>query len=152
MKIKKSGKGIVDISLKQETLRRAVATGEIHFDRKAFALLMKQGSPKGDVIEIAKVAGLMASKQTPSILPLCHPINLEKVAVTITPNKTKYYLTITVEVCCHGKTGVEMEALTAVSVAALCVYDMMKWAGQGMVIKNIQLQTKTGGKSGDYQR
>ena len=144
--------GMVDISDKAVTKRRALATATITFEKKAFGLFLKQGSPKGDVLETAKIAGIMAAKQTPSVLPLCHPLVLDKVKVTFEIQKSKRALTAAVEVISTGKTGVEMEALTAAAVVCLTVYDMMKWAGQGMTISKVQLIHKSGGKSGTYER
>jgi len=143
---------MVDISGKAVTKRRAVATATITFERSAFEVFIKQGSPKGDVLETAKIAGIMAAKSTPSILPLCHPLALDKVKVTFEIIKAKRAVVATVEVVSTGKTGVEMEALTAASAACLTIYDMMKWAGQTMTISNVQLLHKSGGKSGTFER
>ena len=143
--------GMVDISDKAVTKRRAVATAVISFEKKAFELFIKQGSPKGNVLETAKIAGIMAAKSTPSILPLCHPLALDKVKVDFEIKKSQYTIVSTAEVVSTGKTGVEMEALTAVSVACLTIYDMMKWAGQSMMISDVKLVHKSGGKSGVYE-
>ncbi|MBI4309115.1 MAG: cyclic pyranopterin monophosphate synthase MoaC [Candidatus Omnitrophica bacterium] len=144
--------GMADISGKDITVRRAVAEGTIEFKAKAFKALMDNQSPKGNVFETAKIAGIMAAKSTPSIIPLCHPLNLEKVKVLFEPAKAKNAVRVTAEVLCAGKTGVEMEALAAVSAACLAIYDMMKWAGQDMVISGVQLVHKSGGKTGVWQR
>jgi cyclic pyranopterin monophosphate synthase len=144
--------GMVDISHKEITVRRAVAEAKITLKAQSFKALMGNQSPKGNVFETAKIAGIMAAKSTPSIIPLCHPLNLEKVKVHFEPLKTKNTVVVTAEVLCSGKTGVEMEALAAVSAACLTIYDMMKWAGQDMVIGGIQLKHKSGGKTGVYQR
>ena len=149
---KKNAAGMVDVSAKKVTARKAVATGSIQFTSKSFNILMTQGSPKGDVFEIARVSGIMAAKRTPDILPLCHPLLLEKVKVTLEPNINKHTVNVTAEVLCQGKTGVEMEALTAVSAACLCVYDLMKWSSQDMTIGSIQLMHKSGGKTGVFNR
>lgn len=141
---------MVDISDKSVTKRRAVACGRVVFDPKAFKLFLTQGSPKGNVFEIAKVAGIMAAKSTPSIIPLCHPLALDKVKVDIEVLKSKRSVVATCEVVSTGKTGVEMEALSAVAAACLTVYDMMKWSGQTMTITDIRLLHKSGGKSGVY--
>ena len=143
---------MVDISHKDVTVRRAVAQGTITLKPKAFKSLMGNESPKGNVFETAKIAGIMAAKSTPSIIPLCHPLNLEKVKVEFEPLATKNAVRVQAEVLCTGKTGVEMEALAAVSAACLTIYDMMKWAGQAMEISSIHLEHKSGGKSGVYQR
>ena len=144
--------GMVDISPKDITARRAIAQGTIALKPKAFKALMGNQSPKGNVLETAKIASIMAAKSTPSIVPLCHPLNLEKVKVLFEPVKSKNAVRVTAEVLCSGKTGVEMEALAAVSAACLTIYDMMKWAGQEMVISGVQLTHKSGGKTGVYQR
>ena len=143
---------MVDISSKEISRRRAVAEASIRLSAKAFKILMTQGSPKGDVFETAKLAGIMAAKSTPDILPLCHPLGLEKVKVEFETLKSKNTIKVIAEVVCSGKTGVEMEALTAANVACLTIYDMMKWAGQDMVISGVQLNHKSGGKSGVIQR
>src|SRR5271154_1304191 len=106
---------MVDISAKQITKRVAQAEGKIVFSPKAFKILLKQGSPKGDVFETAKIAGIMAAKNTPSLIPLCHPLFIEKVSVTLTMLKSQNTVKVASEVLCSGKTGVEMEALSAVS-------------------------------------
>ena len=146
----KQSTGMIDISAKTPTKRVAVATATVKFGKNAFKILVTKGSPKGDVFETAKVAGIMAAKNTPAIIPMCHPLELSKVSVTFTPDKKKNSVIIKAEVSCLGRTGVEMEALTAVSVAAITIYDMMKWADKGMVISGVKLLSKSGGKSGDY--
>lgn len=143
---------MVDISDKLVTKRRAVAQGTISFASKAFQTLIKQGSPKGDVFETAKIAGIMAAKGAPSIIPLCHPLALEKVCISFEKIISKKAIKVTAEVLCSGKTGVEMEALAAVSAACLTIYDMSKWMGQDMIISNIYLVHKSGGKSGEFNR
>lgn len=144
--------GMVDISDKAVTKRRAIAAGSIIFDSKAFSLFLRQGSPKGNVFETAKIAGIMAAKATPSIIPLCHPLALDKVNVSLEVVKSKRAVVVTVEVVSTGKTGVEMEALAAVCAACLTVYDMMKWSGQSMTIADVRLIHKSGGKSGTFNR
>ena len=144
--------GMVDISAKPITARRAVASGCVTLSIKAFNILITDGSPKGDVIETARLAGIMSVKKTPDILPLCHPILIEKTKVSVELNNKQRKVIITAEVYASGKTGVEMEALTAVSAACLCVYDMMKFAGQDMRISDINLTHKSGGKSGVYNK
>ena len=144
--------GMVDISDKQITRRVACAEGMIIFSPQAYKILLKQGSPKGNVLETAKIAGIMAAKNTPSLIPLCHPLSLEKVSVVFEMLKSKNTVKVLSEVSCSGKTGVEMEALSAVSVACLTIYDLMKFTGQDMTITDIQLMHKSGGKSGVYQR
>jgi len=142
--------GMVDVSDKSVTKRRASAEATISFTAQAFAALIKQGSPKGDVFETARIAGIMAAKATPSIIPLCHPLALEKVNVSFEKLPAKKSIKVTAEVLCSGKTGVEMEALTAVSAACLTIYDMTKFMGQQMTISNLRLVHKSGGKSGDF--
>ena len=144
--------GMVDISDKEITKRVALAEGKIVFTPKAFRILLKQGSPKGNVLETAKIAGIMAAKNTPSLIPLCHPLSLEKVSVIFEMLKSKNTVKVIAEVLCSGKTGVEMEALSAVSAACLTIYDMMKFTGQDIIITGIQLMHKSGGKSGVYHR
>ncbi|MBF0489320.1 MAG: cyclic pyranopterin monophosphate synthase MoaC [Candidatus Omnitrophica bacterium] len=148
----KSCAGMVDISDKTMSQRRAVARGTISFQAKAFNILMKEGSPKGDVFETARIAGIMAAKSTSSMIPLCHPLMLQKVCVSLDKNVSKKSIGVTAEVLCFGKTGVEMEALAAVSAACLTIYDMTKWMGQDMIISNIHLVHKSGGKSGEFNR
>ncbi len=142
--------GMVDISGKQVTARRAVARTTIVLGPVAYDALISGKSPKGDVMATAKVAGVMAAKSTPQIIPLCHPLELGKVRVDHTLDPDRHAVHITAEVVYHGRTGVEMEALTAVSAAALTVYDMLKWADKGMTIMETRLLHKSGGKSGDY--
>ncbi len=144
--------GMADISLKQATQRIARAEGKLVLSPMAFKTLTGPGSPKGDALETAKIAGIMAAKNTPSLIPLCHPLPLEKVAVQFEMIKSKNTVKISSEVSCFGKTGVEMEALSAVSAAALTIYDMMKFTGQDMVLTEIRLTHKSGGKSGTYER
>lgn len=143
---------MVDIGHKAITARTAVARGEIMMSRTAFKALLSKGSPKGDVLTTARVAGIMAAKSAPAIIPLCHPLLLSKVEVNIAPDPKGSRVVVTAEVRCDGKTGVEMEALSAVSAALLTVYDMMKWADPTMVISEVKLIEKRGGKSGDFKR
>lgn len=143
---------MVDISQKEVTKRVAVACGRITMSRIAFKALCAHQSPKGNVLETAKIAGIMAAKSTPSIIPMCHPLELSKVKVIFQKDLKSLSVKIQSEVVCLGRTGVEMEALTAVAVAALTIYDMMKWSDKAMVISHIKLLYKTGGKSGDFNR
>ena len=151
-KNKQLGTGMVDISDKALTQRRAVAEGTIFFRARAFQTLIRQGSPKGDVFETAKIAGIMAAKSTPSIIPLCHPLSLEKVRISFQKFPSKKAVKVTAEVLCLAKTGVEMEALAAVSAACLTIYDMTKWMGQDMKISQVRLIHKSGGQSGEFNR
>jgi cyclic pyranopterin phosphate synthase len=141
---------MVDISAKGETKRFARAQSCISMGPGAFSALMENRSPKGDVFETAKIAGIMAAKNTPNIIPMCHPLNLTQVNIQIEPNKDQHAVTVISEVRCLGRTGVEMEALTAASAAVLTIYDMMKWCDKGMIISETKLLHKSGGKSGDY--
>ena len=141
---------MVDVSAKSVTQRRAVAQAMITFLPKVFKILMKDGSPKGDVFETAKVAAIMAAKSTPSLIPLCHPLELSKVNIQFSMDQKRRIVMTTAEVMCWGRTGVEMEALTAACVSALTIYDMMKWTDLGMTILDVKLLKKSGGKSGLY--
>lgn len=143
---------MIDISEKQITKRVAQAEGIVVFNPKAYKILLKQGSPKGDVFETAKIAGIMAAKNTPTLIPLCHPLSLEKVEILFEMLKSKNSVKVASKVLCSGKTGVEMEALSAVTAACLTIYDMMKFSGQEMTILEIRLMHKSGGKRGVYQR
>ncbi len=144
--------GMVDVGGKNITKRVAIASSQIAMSPDAFGALMEDASPKGNVFETAKVAGIMAAKATPQMIPMCHPLGLNKVNITFEIDKKAFMITNIAEVSCNGRTGVEMEALTAASVAALTIYDMMKWADKAMVISQIKLLEKTGGKSGDFRR
>ncbi|MCB9771249.1 MAG: cyclic pyranopterin monophosphate synthase MoaC [Candidatus Omnitrophica bacterium] len=150
VKVIKKSDGMVDISGKSVTARMSIATGTIRLSKKAFGILLSAGSPKGDVFETAKVAAIMAAKATPSIIPLCHPLVLNKVNIGFESHLKSSMITVIAKVKSDGKTGVEMEALTAVSAACLTIYDMMKWADKTMVISDIQVIEKRGGKSGDF--
>lgn len=146
----KQANGMVDVGDKQVTKRIAIAKGFVRFSANGFYRFLEEGSPKGDVLEAAKIAGVMAAKKTPDIIPLCHPLSLSKTAITFSILKKQAKIEIRAEVHCSGKTGVEMEALHAVSAAALTIYDMMKWADKEMVIEDVCLYQKSGGQSGDY--
>ena len=147
---KQQKEGMVDISDKGESKRVASAQSIISMNTETFSALIEGRSPKGDVLETARIAGIMAAKSTPDIIPMCHPINLTNVSIEIVPDKAKSAIKVISKVNCLGRTGVEMEALTAVSAAVLTIYDMMKWSDKGMVISEIKLLHKSGGKSGDY--
>lgn len=143
---------MVDVGDKKTTRREAVARGRITMSSQALCQVLAGRMGKGDVLGVARLAGIMAAKRTPELIPLCHPIFLSGVDLELTIDQAASAIEITARVRCTGETGVEMEALTAVSVAALTVYDMCKAADKGMVISDICLVQKTGGKSGDYQR
>jgi cyclic pyranopterin monophosphate synthase len=142
---------MVDVGAKQETQRTAVARGAVRMRPETLALIQSGGLPKGDVLAVARIAGIMAAKRTHEIIPLCHPLLLTSIVVTLTPGEDAASLQIEATVRTTGKTGVEMEALTAVSVAALTVYDMVKAVEKSMVIDGIRLVVKDGGKSGRYE-
>jgi len=139
----------VDVGEKPDTERLAVAKGEIAMRPETLALIQEGGIPKGDVLAVAQVAGIMAAKRTHALIPLCHPLLLTHVAVEFAPNEAENLIEITGTVKTTGKTGVEMEALTAVAVAALTIYDMCKAVDRAMHITNIRLIRKSGGKSGE---
>jgi len=141
---------MVDVSEKPETLRVAVAEGKIRMKPETFRLIQEGQIKKGDVLGTARIAGIMAAKQTPHLIPLCHPIPLSKVSVKFSPDEATASITATAEVKNRGVTGVEMEALTAVTVSLLTIYDMGKAVDRGMVIENVHLVKKSGGKSGTY--
>ncbi|MFA7433286.1 MAG: cyclic pyranopterin monophosphate synthase MoaC [Gemmobacter sp.] len=142
---------MVDVSAKDETARRAVARGVVVMRPETLALVEAGTARKGDVLGVARLAGIMAAKRTADLIPLCHPLPVTKVAVDLTPDPAIPGVVIEATVATTGRTGVEMEALTAVSVAALTVYDMLKAAEKSMRISDIRLVLKEGGKSGLYE-
>ncbi len=139
---------MVDVSAKEETTRQAIATGDIDLSEEAAAAIRDGGAQKGDVLAVARVAGIMAAKRASDIIPLCHPLPLSKVAIDL--DLVGNSITATATVRTKGQTGVEMEALTAVSAALLTIYDMVKAIDKGMIIRDIRLIEKTGGKSGTW--
>jgi cyclic pyranopterin phosphate synthase len=139
---------MVDISAKADTKREATARGRIVMRRETLALIASGELPKGDVLAVAQIAGMMAAKRTHELIPMCHPLMLTGIDVTLTPNEARACVEIEATVRTTGKTGVEMEALTAVTVAALTVYDMCKAVDRAMRIENVRLVRKSGGKSG----
>ena len=141
---------MVDVSAKETTPRRAVASAMVLLNKETLAILKANENPKGNPLEIARIAGIMAAKRTSELIPLCHQINLSKVDVKTEFTETGVYLLA--EAKTASQTGVEMEALTAVSVAALTIYDMCKAVQKDIEITEIRLESKTGGKSGDYSR
>lgn len=143
---------MVDVGDKAETVRVAVAEGFVKMKPETLALIRDGNAKKGDVIGTARLAGIMAAKQTANLIPLCHPLMLTKVAVDITEDAALPGLRVEAMVKLSGKTGVEMEAMTAVSIACLTIYDMAKAADKGMEIVNIRLLEKSGGKSGSFRR
>jgi cyclic pyranopterin monophosphate synthase len=140
---------MVDVGDKPDTDRIAVAAGEVHMRRETFELIRAGTLKKGDLVAVAQLAGIMGAKRTSELIPLCHPIAIGQIQVTLTLNEDLPGVNIVASVRSLGKTGVEMEALTAVSVAALTVYDMAKAAEKTMRIQNIHLVEKHGGRSGD---
>ena len=139
---------MVDISEKPDTQREAVAKGVVRVQAATLDLIKKGTTPKGDVLSVAQLAGIMAAKQTPHLIPLCHPIPIGDIKVEFSLDEENNAINITTTVKSIGKTGVEMEALTAVAVAALTIYDMCKAVDRSMTIENIRLIRKSGGKSG----
>jgi cyclic pyranopterin phosphate synthase len=143
---------MVDVGAKAETEREAVAAGRVLMQPETLRLLREGNLPKGDVLGTARVAGIMAAKRTAELIPLCHQLQLTKVSVEFEFNEADAAVEITATVGCKGQTGVEMEALTAVSIAALTIYDMAKAVERGMVISDIRLLEKRGGKTGEWAR
>lgn len=141
---------MVDVSEKKTTRRQAIAVGKIIMSSQTLSKIEAGNAPKGDVLGTAKIAGIMAAKQTANLIPLCHPLPIHKIDVKITPNYDLPGYEIQATVGIKAETGVEMEALTAVSVTALTLYDMAKALEKSMKISEIRLLSKTGGKSGDY--
>jgi cyclic pyranopterin monophosphate synthase len=142
---------MVDVSAKASTEREAIAKGTVTMQPETLARISEGGLKKGDVLGVARIAGIMAAKRTHELIPLCHPLALSAVTVELEPDRARNAVDITATVRVTGQTGVEMEALTAVSVAALTVYDMCKAIDRGMVVSDIRLVRKSGGKSGVYE-
>lgn len=143
---------MVDVSDKAETAREATARGRIVMAPETLALALSGGGKKGDVRAVAEIAGVMAAKRTSDLIPMCHPLMLTSVKVTVEPTADEAGLEVTATVRTRGQTGVEMEALTAATVALLTLYDMLKAADRGMVIEQVALLAKSGGASGDWMR
>jgi cyclic pyranopterin phosphate synthase len=143
---------MVDVSGKESTAREAVASGRILMHPETLALAVSGQGKKGEVMAVAQIAGIMAAKRTSDLIPMCHPLSLSSVKVEVDPSTDGSGLQVTARVKTTGPTGVEMEALTAVSVALLTVYDMLKAADKGMTIEAVQLLHKSGGASGDFRR
>jgi cyclic pyranopterin phosphate synthase len=142
---------MVDVTAKDETVRVAVAKGRVVMRPETLRLLLRGEIAKGNVLTTAQVAGLQAAKKTSELIPMCHPLLLTGIEVDLVPDEAASAVEITATVRTTGKTGVEMEALTAVAVAALTVYDMCKAVDKGMQVEAVRLVSKTGGKSGDWQ-
>ncbi len=151
--IDRQGKAtMVDVSDKSPTLREAVAGGSVYMKKETLRLITGNQIAKGNVFETARLAGIMAAKQTCGLIPLCHQLNLTSVAVAFRVDRKNSRVDIEARAKCSGQTGVEMEALTAVSIAALTLYDMCKSVDKGMSITDIRLMEKRGGKSGEWKR
>ena len=142
---------MVDVSGKPVTAREATAEAVVMLSEEAFTAVMEGAAPKGDVLAAARIAGIMAAKRVPDLIPLCHPLAITKAQVEFEPDTGTHSIRITAMVATSGQTGVEMEALTSASVAALTLYDMIKAVDKGAVIQNVRLITKSGGKSGTYK-
>ena len=143
---------MVDVGEKEPTRRTAVAAGCVLVNRETFALIRSGGVKKGDVLTVAQIAGVMGAKRTPDLIPMCHPILIDGIDLRLSLDEERLAVDIAAEVRCGGRTGVEMEALTAASVAALTVYDMCKAVQKDMVITEVCLVEKTGGVHGEYHR
>jgi cyclic pyranopterin phosphate synthase len=141
---------MVDVGDKEPTDRLAVARGYVYMQEATVQAIMAQHVAKGDVLQVARLAGIMSAKQTPALIPLCHPLPLTNIVVALIPEQHPARVSIEARVRTIGRTGVEMEALTAVTVAALTVYDMCKSMDRGMRLADIELCYKSGGKSGEY--
>lgn len=142
---------MVDVSDKEVSRRIATAAGRVSMAPETLALIVEGSLPKGDVLAVARLAGVMAAKRTSELIPLCHPLNIDSIAVELRPEPGSAALAIEATVKVAGRTGVEMEALTAVAIAALTVYDMCKAVDRSMVVGDIRLIHKSGGRSGTYQ-
>lgn len=142
---------MVDVSDKESSKRQANAAAEVLLNAATFALIKEGAIAKGDVLSIARIAGIQAAKQTAQLIPLCHPLMLSHIEIGFVLDEINQRIVIEASCVLNGKTGVEMEALTAASVAALTIYDMCKAVDKGIVISNIRLMEKSGGKSGDWK-
>ena len=142
---------MVDVSNKAITDRPAIATGRVLMQPQTLALILEGKAKKGDVLGVARIAGIMAAKRTHELVPLCHPLAITKVTVDLEPNKAENAIDVTALVKVSGQTGVEMEALTAASIACLTIYDMVKAVDRGIIITDLKLIEKTGGKSGIFK-
>lgn len=143
---------MVNVGEKPITQRIAVAAGRVLVNEHTFSLIRSGGMKKGDVLTMAQIAGVMGAKRTPDLIPMCHIVQVEGIDLELHLDEERHSVEITASVCCDGRTGVEMEALTAVSTAALTVYDMCKAVQKDMTITDIRLLSKTGGVHGDYKR
>jgi cyclic pyranopterin phosphate synthase len=142
---------MVNVGSKDITLREAVASGTVTMKHETLEQIKSASLKKGDIIAAARIAGIMAAKNTPHLIPLCHPILIDEISIDFDLSGTDS-ISITATARCSGKTGIEMEAMTAVSIAALTIYDMAKSVDRGITISDIRLESKSGGKSGTYKR
>ena len=143
---------MVDVGEKPVSIRTAVAAGRVLVNEETFALIKSGGMKKGDVLTVAQIAGVMGAKRTPDLIPMCHPILIDGINLELTLDERRRSVEITASVSCAGRTGVEMEALTAVATAALTVYDMCKAVQKDIVITDIRLLKKAGGVHGEFER
>ena len=143
---------MVDVGGKDVTARHAIASGCIRMQAKTLAMILEGGHKKGDVLGVARIAGIMAAKRTSDLIPLCHPLPLTKVSIEFDSNRVPNSIHCTATAETRGQTGVEMEALCAAQVSLLTIYDMCKAVDRGMVIENVRLEEKSGGKSGHWRR
>ncbi|MBQ7561754.1 MAG: cyclic pyranopterin monophosphate synthase MoaC [Synergistaceae bacterium] len=141
---------MVNVGDKDITNRKAAASGRIYVNSKTFELIKSGGIKKGDVLTVAQIAGIMGAKKTPDIIPMCHPININGADISLSLDESNFSVEVKSEISCSGRTGVEMEALTAVSIALLTIYDMCKAVQKDMIISDICLNSKSGGVHGDY--
>lgn len=143
---------MVDVSDKNKTVREALATATVKMDKSTLSTIVNEGVKKGDVFGVARIAGIMAAKKTPELIPLCHPIFLNSVKIDFSIDENKSEITIYSTAKSYDVTGVEMEAMTGASIAALAIYDMCKAIDKGIIISEIKLMKKSGGKSGTFIR
>ena len=143
---------MVNVGDKAETVRTATAGVSVYVSAETFALIKSGGTKKGDVLTVAQIAGIMGAKRTPDLIPMCHPIQIDGADISLHLDEARLAVDIAATVTCHGHTGVEMEAMTAASVAALTVYDMCKAVQRDILISDLRLLKKTGGVHGDYER
>jgi cyclic pyranopterin phosphate synthase len=149
---KNSNPKMVDVADKDETTRVAMASGIIELTKEAYESIVNETNKKGPVIQTAIIASIMGAKQTSNLIPMCHPLMITSVNCDIEQIESSYSFKLYVTVKTKGQTGVEMEALTGVSIGLLTIYDMVKAIDKGMIIKNVQLESKSGGKNGDFRR
>ena len=143
---------MVDVTEKDITLRQATARGTVRMSPEVFQRIVSGGIEKGDALGVARIAGIMGAKQTAELIPMCHPLNITNIEINFQPIEAQHRIEIEAQVKLQGRTGVEMEALMAVAIAALTIYDMCKAVDKGMVIGRIRLESKSGGRSGTYRR